>query len=123
MKFVALCILLIGIGDVAKGSHIPPRVESFLQKLHIYYDKHQANWSMPNSKPHNSEKMPSLDFLGAMMLDEETGLAFSPSTGNLYHPKSDVGLEASTGTVVDFKTGKRYSLNDLLEKRKNRKWL
>jgi len=116
-------LLLVAFGASAAASNMPPRVESFMQKVEAYYDKRPVKWRMPNTSPSPLEEMPSPVIIGMMTLDPETGLAFSPATGNLYHPELEVGLEAATGTVVDFKTGKKYSLAELLKQRQNRKQL
>jgi hypothetical protein len=77
---------------------------------------------MPKINPSHTEVMPSPEIVGTMV-DTDTGISFSPSTGNLYHPELEIGLHAATGTVVDFKTGKKYLLSDLLKERKNRSQL
>jgi hypothetical protein len=89
----------------------------------MYYDKRPAKWRMPNTSPSPLDEIPSPVIIGMMTLDPETGLAFSPANGNLYDPELEVGLEASTGTVVDFKTGKKYSVTGLLNQMQNRKQL
>jgi hypothetical protein len=75
---------------------------------------------MPNSEPAPSDEMPSPIIVGMMTMDPETGIAFSPSNGNLYDPELEVGLEAATGTVVDFKTGEKYALKEILKERQKR---
>jgi hypothetical protein len=115
--FLTLCIDIVAIGNT------PPRVRLFLEKVEMYYEKRPVKWTMPNDNPLPLDRMPSMAIVGMMTLDPLTGLAFSSSNGNLYHPELEVGLEASSGTVVDFKTGKRYSLADLLKQRQARKQL
>jgi len=120
MKNIVL-IFLVTIGTTASNAgNIPPRVESFLQKVELYYDNHPVNWTMPNLEPPAFE-MPSPMIAGMMTLDPETGLAFSASTQNLYDPELEIGLEAKSGTVVDFKTGEKYSVFELLKNRAKRK--
>ena len=123
MKPTVLLLLVAFGASAAASGNIPPRVESFMQKVEMYYDKRPVKWRMPNTSPSPLQEMPSPVIIGMMTLDPETGLAFSPATGNLYHPELEVGLEAATGTVVDFKTGKKYSLAKLLKQRQSRNQL
>lgn len=123
MKSTVIFLLLAFVASATASGNIPPRVESFLQKVEMYYDKRPVKWRMPNTSPSPLDEMPSPVIIGMMTIDPETGLAFSPATGNLYHPELEVGLEAATGTVVDFKTGKKYSLGELLKQGQERKQL
>ena len=120
MKPVALFLILTLTASAAAAVNIPPRVDSFMDKVERYYDKHPVKWTMPNSNPSPSGEMPSPVIVGMMTMDPETGLAFSPSNGNLYDPELEVGLEAATGTVVDFKTGEKYALKEILKERQKR---
>ena len=119
MKATVIIMLMVVWTTAAGSDEISPRLESFLQKMDNYYSRHTAKWRMPNSNPSHTEDMPSPNIVG-MMVDTDTGMSFSPSTGNLYHPELEIGLHAATGTVVDFKTGKKYLLSELLKERKNR---
>jgi hypothetical protein len=123
MKASAIFLFLTLSTSVVAIANTPLRVQLFLDKVGIYYDKRPVKWAMPNSEPQPSGEMPSMAIVGLMTLDPLSGLAFSSSTGNLYDPELEVGLEASSGTVVDFKTGKKYSLADLLKQRQARKQL
>jgi hypothetical protein len=123
MKASAIFLFLTLSTSVVAIANTPPRVQLFLDKVEIYYDKRPVKWAMPNSEPLPPGEMPSMAIVGLMTLDPLSGLAFSSSTGNLYDPELEVGLEASSGTVVDFKTGKKYSLADLLKQRQARKQL
>jgi hypothetical protein len=120
MKPVALFLILAVTASAAAIGNIPPRVDSFMKKVEMYYDKHPVNWTMPNIKPSPADEMPSPVIVGMMTMDPETGLAFSPSNGNLYDPELEVGLEAATGIVVDFKTGEKYALKEILKERQKR---
>jgi hypothetical protein len=119
MKATLITMLMVVWITAVGSDEISPRLESFLRKMDNYYSRHTAKWSMPNNNPSPTEDMPSPNIVGSMV-DTETGISFSPSTGNLYHPELEIGLHTATGTVVDFKTGKKYSLSDLLKERKNR---
>ena len=123
MKTFVLILLVMVNLSMSQAGNIPPRLESFLKKVERYYDIHPVNWTIPNLKPSSSFEMPSPHITGMMSLDPETGLAFSASTQNLYDPELEIGLEAKSGTVENFKTGKKYSLVELFKERPREKQL
>jgi hypothetical protein len=115
------CILLlfyaINIPGHAQNS---PRMELFLEKIKNYRDRHEISLHMPTDRPSNPENMPLLHS-ELVMVDEKTGLEYSPEAGTFYHPELNIGLDIRSGVVFDFRTGRKHSLEDLMQAKKDGK--
>ena len=110
--FCATCIL-----SHAQNS---PRLELFLEKIESYRDRHELSLHMPTYRPPKPEKMPLLS--GELfMVDEKTGLEYSPAAGTMYHPELNIGLDIRSEVIFDFRTGRKHTLEDLEQNKKNRK--
>ena len=116
MKAICLLTLLNVISAFAIQD--TDRMDEFLQKLDKFYESVRRNsrdWSMPNFKTVDTTAnmpMPAIRFV-----DEETGLEYSPHTRKIYSPDLDIGLDATTDTIYDFKTGKKYNIHQLERQR------
>jgi hypothetical protein len=119
MKTVCIVVLFCAISILSNAQN-SPRLELFLEKIESYCNGYEVSWHMPTHRSPKPENMPLLS--GELfMVDEKTGLQYSPAAATFYHPELNIALDLRSGVVFDFKTGRKHSLEELRQLEKNRK--
>ncbi len=119
MKSACIVVLFCAISILGNAQN-SPRLELFLEKIESYRNRHEVSLHMPTHRPPKPENMPLLS--GELfMVDETTGLEYSPAAATFYHPELNIALDIRSGVIFDFKTGRKHSLEELRQSEKNRK--
>ena len=111
MKRVCITLVLCAVCG-AGYSNDPPRLEAFLGKIKMFYNRYQTSWYMPVQKTKGQEMILSPE-LNLSMTDHETDLQYAPARGTIFHSKLNMGFDITTGIIYDFKTGRKYYVRDL----------
>jgi len=113
--FIAVLVIFSNINDEDN------RLELFLNKIEKFLEiKEQMDtrWAMPNYNPKPEENDMLANGPINIVEDPQTGLRYSPTQGRIYDPKLQMGFDINSRIIYDLKTGKKYTLNELLKRKK-----